>query len=75
MRGRAGMVTFWLSAMILCWLVIFFELAPESAGGRFVASVLATLGLGLFSAATAAVTSSALAGRHQPRGAGEAREG
>jgi len=75
MRRRAGMFTFWLSAMVLCWVVIFFELAPESAGGRLLASVLATLGLGLFSAATAAVTSSALAERHGSRGAGKAHEG
>jgi hypothetical protein len=75
MRRRAGMYTFWLSAMVLCWLVIFFELAPESAGGRLVASVLATLGLGLFSAATAAVTSSAVAERRGSRGVGESREG
>jgi len=74
-RRRAGMFTFWLSAMVLCWLVIFFELAPESAGGRLVASVLATLALGLFSAATAAVTSSAVAERRGSRGVGESREG
>jgi hypothetical protein len=74
-RRRAGMFTFWLSAMVLCWLVIFFELAPESAGGRLMASVLATLGLGLFSAATAAVTSAAMAERRGSRGVGESREG
>jgi hypothetical protein len=75
MRRRAGMFTFWISATLLCWLVIFFELAPESAGGRLVASVLATLGLGLFSAATAAVTSLALAERRGSRDAGKAQEG
>jgi len=69
------MFTIWVSAMVLCWLVIFFEFAPESAGGRLVASVLAMLGLGLFSAATAAVTSSALAERHGSKGAGKAHEG
>lgn len=74
-RQRAGIFAFWLSAMVLCWLVIFFELAPESAGGRLLASLLATVGLGLFSAATSVATSAALAERHRSPAAGEPREG